>query len=152
MKDFLRSRIPSRPGEVVNQEGVVIGSHDGLDAVTIGQRHGFHIRTPGGPWYASAKEEKKDRLIVVAGHDHPALYASKARVNGIHWIANPLEVDTRGVSVAVRYRQEATSVEILAATVSTCHVIFKKPVFALAPGQSAVFYKGQECLGGGIIN
>lgn len=151
MKDFLRSRIPSRPGEVVNQDGVVIGSHDGLDVVTIGQRHGFRVRIPGGPWYAAAKDEKKDLLIVVAGHDHPALYASGARVGGIHWIADSLNVDARGVSVAVRYRQEATPVEIVAATASTCRLIFKKPVFALAPGQSAVFYKGQECLGGGVI-
>ncbi len=151
MKDFLRSRIPSRPGNVVDQDGEVIGSHDGLDAVTIGQRHGFTVRASGGPWYAAAKDERKHHLIAVLGHAHPALYASEARVSGIHWIANAVSTGDRGISVTVRYRQEATPVRIVSATKTSRCLEFYEPVFALAPGQSAVFYRGQECLGGGVI-
>lgn len=151
MKDFLRSRIKSIPGDVVTLEGKKIGSHDGLDAVTIGQRHGFAVQISGGPWYAASKDLKKNTLIVVPGHDHPALYASNARVSGIHWIANPIQEQSRGISVAVRYRQAAVPVTIRSVSSASMKIDFQEPVFAIAPGQSAVFYKGEECLGGGII-
>lgn len=153
MRDFLRSRIPSRSGDVVDPDGATIGSHDGLDSVTIGQRHGFSVRASfGGPWYAAAKDEKRNRLVAVPGRHHPALYASEARIDNIHWIADSVEVGHRGISVAVRYRQPAVPVRIVSVTKNSCRLEFREPVFALAPGQSAVFYRGQECLGGGVID
>lgn len=145
MKDFLRTRISSKPGDVVDPNGLVIGHHDGLDGVTIGQRHGFYAK--GGPWYAAAKDGAANCLVVVPGREHPLLYVSEARVEDLHWISKPPKTD-RGLSCAVRYRQDAVSVAFDA---KEGRVRFKKPVFAVAPGQSAVFYKGDECLGGGII-
>jgi tRNA-specific 2-thiouridylase len=153
MKDFLRSRIKTKPGDVVTLEGKRIGSHDGLDAVTIGQRHGFSVSASGGPWYAVSKDIKKNKLVVVQGHDHPALYSINAKVSGIHWIADVKGTlnGKRDISVAVRYRQDAVDAKILSANKQSISLEFEEPVFALAPGQSAVFYRKDECLGGGII-
>jgi tRNA-specific 2-thiouridylase len=151
MKDFLRSRIPSRPGSVETLEGKKIGSHDGLDAVTIGQRHGFSVSVSGGPWYAASKDSTRNVLIAVPGREHPALYATKAKIGDLHWIVSPVHEGDRGISVSVRYRQSAVRAEICNTSSQRVSVVFKEPVFALAPGQSAVFYKGIECLGGGIV-
>jgi len=150
MKEFLRSRIPSVPGDVVDEKGTVVGRHEGLDAVTIGQRHVFTVRNAStGPWYAAMKDVKKNHLIVVRGRNHPLLYAKEVRVTDLHWIAGaPASKDH--LAVEVRYRQEPEKCSIKKSG-SDVQVSFHKPVFAAAPGQSAVFYKGQECLGGGII-
>lgn len=152
MKDFLRTRIPSKAGEVVDLEGNCIGMHEGLDAVTIGQRHGFHITASGKkePWYASSKNVAQNQLVAVQGREHPALYRDTAVVQDLHWIANSVNDAQKNISVAVRYRQEPTPASVVKKG-NGIHVYFRKPVFAIAPGQSAVFYSGKECLGGGII-
>lgn len=150
MKDFLRSRIPSRPGDVVDEDGVVIGKHDGLDAVTIGQRHGFLISsTRGKTWYAAKKDIASNHLVVVSGRHHPLLYANTATVDDLHWISNPPASKAR-LSAVIRYRQEPVPVDIVLQKKDVT-LSFHEPVFALASGQSAVLYKGDECLGGGII-
>lgn len=151
MKDFLRSRINSVPGDVVTLEGKKVGTHDGLDAVTIGQRHGFHVSAQGGPWYAAMKDLRANALIVVPGRSHEALYATQATVRGVSWIAEPLLSKKRLITVSVRYRQASVPVEVLSASKHLVKLKFKTPVFAVASGQSAVFYRGNECLGGGII-
>jgi tRNA-uridine 2-sulfurtransferase len=191
MTDFLRTRIPSKPGDVVDPNCHVIGRHDGLDSVTIGQRHGFQVtqaiglpgdqagsdrsvgrpaaRPPGrpSPWYAAAKDPATNCLMVVPGREHPALYASEAIVTDLHWVTGESPAGKRGLSAIVRYRQDAVPVRVEEDPVGADGVRpernmtdvhkekiilhFKKPVFAVAPGQSAVIYKGSECLGGGII-
>jgi len=158
MKDFLRTRIPSKPGDVVDPNGTVIGRHDGLDAVTIGQRHGFRIRAQGAgrraqssiPWYAAAKDLKSNCLVVVPGREHPSLYSKDAYVSDLHWIAERPDAKCQTLKAAVRYRQEPVSISI-AYQRGNLHIKFRHPVFAVAPGQSAVIYKGAECLGGGVI-
>ena len=150
MKDFLRTRIPSKPGNVIDPNGIEIGSHQGLDSVTIGQRHGFSVRIPGGPWYAAGKDLQTNCLIAVPGREHEMLYGSQAVIGDLHWIDRRPVSGARGISVAVRYRQEPIPVDIRFSKGGVI-VDFRKPVFAIAPGQSAVFYKGKECLGGGII-
>jgi tRNA-specific 2-thiouridylase len=166
MTDFLRTRIPSKPGDVVDPNGRVIGRHDGLDSVTIGQRHGFYIgqaSRPAGqkasgqinesatPWYASAKDPATNCLMVVPGREHPALYASEAIVTDLHWVTGESQVGKRGLSAVVRYRQDAVPVRVESQERGKVILHFKKPMFAVAPGQSAVIYKGSECLGGGVI-
>ncbi len=148
MKDFLRTRIPSRPGSVTDPNGLVIGAHDGLDGVTIGQRHGFQAK--GGPWYAAAKDPVSNCLVVVPNREHPLLYVRNARIGDPHWVTGRAPASDRGISCAVRYRQKDVPVTI-DLRAKKMDIQFQKPVFAVAPGQSAVFYKGQECLGGGII-
>ncbi len=150
MTAFLRTRIPSKPGNVVDPNGTVIGSHDGLDGVTIGQRHGFRVTIGGGPWYAAAKEIDSGCLVAVPGHDHPMLYTTSATISDVHWISTAPVTD-RHLSVAVRYRQADVPVSLKAGKRQTYQATFQTPVFAVAPGQSAVFYQNEECLGGGLI-
>lgn len=165
MTKFLRTRIPSKPGNVVDPNGRVIGRHAGLDSVTVGQRHGFSVSQPvpsngiRGPWYAAVKDPATNCLMVAPGRGNPALYASEAAVGDLHCPSLSLGVTRaarwlsgqRGLSVSVRYRQEAAPVSVKAAGRGKVRLVFKKPVFAVAPGQSAVIYKGKECLGGGVI-
>jgi tRNA-uridine 2-sulfurtransferase len=150
MAAFLRTRIPSKPGLVTDPNGAVIGCHDGLDAVTIGQRHGFKIEIGGGPWYAAAKDPDSNCLVAVPGREHPLLYAESAKIADIHWIAGEPK-DAGRLSIAVRYRQDAVPAKVILGRKGNAEAIFRAPVFAVAPGQSAVIYRGTECLGGGVI-
>ncbi len=152
MTSFLRTRIHSKPGDVTDPNGKIIGHHEGLDSATIGQRHGFRVTVGGGPWYAAAKDIASNCLIAVPGREHALLYSMKATIKDIHWIAGPPSPKGR-ITIAVRYRQEAVpaTLAMKRVTTSRADVTFSSPVFAVAPGQSAVIYRGEECLGGGII-
>ena len=151
MNAFLRTRIPSKPGSVVDPNGRIIGAHDGLDSVTIGQRHGFHVVQPGGPWYAAGKDPSSNCLVAVAGREHPMLYTRTATMSDLHWITKRPSALTFGLQAVVRYRQDAVPCRLTHHRNGTVTIRFRKPVFALAAGQSAVIYRGQECLGGGVI-
>jgi tRNA-uridine 2-sulfurtransferase len=151
MNAFLRTRIPSKPGSVVDPNGRVIGNHDGLDSVTIGQRHGFQVIQPGGPWYAAAKDPSSNCLVAVPGREHPLLYVRSAIMGDVHWIAKKPSASSFGLKAVVRYRQDAVSCRLTHHRNGTVTIQFRKPVFALAAGQSGVIYRGQECLGGGVI-
>jgi len=150
MNAFLRTRIPSKPGNVTDPNGNIIGSHKGLDSVTIGQRHGFSINTSGTPWYAAAKDPASNCLVAVPGRKHSLLYQKSTTIDDVHWITGRAPRTSFRVSATVRYRQSATSCRLIK-NATALAVRFAKPVFAVAPGQSCVFYRGQECLGGGII-
>ena len=150
MQDFLRTRIPSTPGEITDADGTGIGSHEGLDGFTIGQRAGIRVSRGALPWYVAEKDLKQNRLIVVQGEDHPMLYRSETDVRDLHWtrgLAPSLPLDCE---VQVRYRQDPVRCVIPVQTGIHLRVEFKTPVKAVTPGQSAVFYQGEECLGEGL--
>ena len=156
MPEFLRKKIPSKPGDIVDGDGAVIGTHDGLDAFTIGQRTGIKIASAAEPWYVAEKDRSENRLIVVQGSEHPRLFRMQAPVRDLHWTRGvepklPMEVD-----VQVRYRQNPTKATLAVARARVAagivlHLDFHSPVKAVAPGQSAVFYDGDIVLGGGVI-
>ena len=122
---------------------------------TIGQRKGLGIG--GGysdnndPWYVVEKDMKKNKLIVCQGKDNPSLYSSKIIVTQLHWITNIIPNEKQELAAKIRYRQkdQACAVELIKN--KSAIVSFNKPIFAAAAGQSIVFYKNEECLGGGII-
>ena len=157
MAEFLRKRIPSKPGEIVDEKGRVLGAHQGLDAYTIGQRQGILVSKGEDAWYVAEKDTESNRLIVVQGSEHPLLFRSDAVVGDLHW--------TRGVpsrmplrcAVQVRFRQEPVGAQLIAPkgvmnhALTELRIVFGRPVKAIAPGQSAVFYAGDECLGGGVL-
>jgi tRNA-specific 2-thiouridylase len=143
-KEFLRMRNPSIPGDIVDAVGNVIGKHDGLDGYTIGQRQGIHVSKDGKAWYVAAKNRKLNQIIIVPDREHPLLYSAKSRVENIH-LLNELPPDGR-IQAVIRYHSESVP-----ATLVGSELMFDKPVWALAPGQSAVFYLGEECLGGGFL-
>ena len=151
--EFLRLRIPSRPGEIVTTDGRVLGRHDGLDAYTIGQRQGLRVSEDQSSWYVATKDRTKNQLIVVPDHDHPLLFTYETRVKDLHWTCRvPVAIgESCEVEVAIRYRQTPERATLTLVDPDTLTLSFSAPVWALAPGQSAVFYQGTECLGGGIL-
>ncbi|MFO0764491.1 MAG: tRNA methyl transferase PRC-barrel domain-containing protein [Patescibacteria group bacterium] len=151
--DFLRKKNEARPGAIVDKDGKKLGEHDGLDAYTIGQRHGLFVTKENKSWYVAKKNLAKNELIVVNDREDPLMYSSEALLRNVHWTTgrHPLEEGGKGVRCAIRYRQTP-----MAATIKQegeyWRLRFAEPVWALAPGQSAVLYAGDECLGGGFLD
>ena len=147
---FLRKKIKERPGEIVTIEGKVVGRHDGLDAFTIGQRQGLLVSKDREAWYVAAKDREKNQILVVPKRDHPLLFKKTATINDVNWITGK-PPDRHRVDVMIRYRQKPEIARLFKLHDHRYKLEFKHPVWALAPGQSAVLYQGKECLGGGFI-
>ena len=151
--NFLRDFIPKNSGPIMTASGKKIGDHDGLSFYTIGQRHGIGIGG-GTPYYVAAKEPATNTLIVSEGNIDPALYKKEIEISDLNWI-NPfqgLPLESLECEARIRYRQPLQKCRIqLGNPVSKLRVVFDEPQRAVTPGQSAVFYKDEEMLGGGII-
>ena len=149
VKDFLKKFIPSRPGPILNQgETSPVGWHDGAEYFTIGQRHGLDIKRGDGPYFVCAKDVKKN--IIYVTKTETGLNGRQAVVKNLNWLADAeLPIAT---AVKIRYRTKAVAADIERnGSLKTVLVKFRQPARAIAPGQSAVFYRGQQVLGGGII-
>lgn len=155
--DFLSRYLPAQPGNIETPEGIVIGQHQGLMYHTLGQRKGLHIggqKGGGGneqPWYVAEKDLKRNVLIAVQGAEHPLLKSVGLIASQLHWVSRqPLTEETR-CSVKTRYRQQDIACTLIPIDDESVKVLFDEPQVAVTPGQSAVFYSGDICLGGGII-
>ncbi len=152
-REFLGRYLPSRPGPILDDRGKQVGEHIGLAFYTLGQRKGIgiggHRDSRGEPWYVARKELEANALIVVQGHDHPWLLSQTLQGQDVHWIGPPPEPGRR-YGVKARYRQSDAAAT---ATVSAggLRIDFEAPQWAVTPGQSAVVYDGEVCLGGGVI-
>ena len=154
--DFLARWLPTKVGSIETPEGQVLGEHRGLAWHTIGQRQGLGIggiRDAGdAPWFVAAKCAERNALIVVQGKHHPMLYAQALRGEQLHWISGqppshaPLDCLCR-----LRHRQPLQACTVVEYDSGQCRVRFAAPQRAITPGQSAVFYLGDECLGGCIV-
>lgn len=142
MKSFLSSAIKPKPGRILHVDGRDLGAHDGAAYYTIGQRHGLDIKEGGGPYFVVKKDMHTNTITVGGERD---LYASRARVTGIHWIGSKPTADVP-LQAKIRYRTEA-----VAAVLRGSMLTFRRPVRAVAPGQSVVFYRGSVVLGGAIL-
>lgn len=155
--DFLGRYLPAQPGNIETPEGEVIGQHQGLMYHTLGQRKGLHIggRKGGGgneePWFVGEKDLERNVLIAVQGKDHPMLKSEGLLASQLHWVDREPIRDVMKCTVKTRYRQEDIPCTIIPIDDENIKVIFDKPQIAVTPGQSAVFYKDDVCLGGGII-
>lgn len=149
--EFLKTRLDMTPGDIVDAAGTVVGTHEGLARYTVGQRHGMRQR--GGPsWYVAAKDLATNRLVVVDRDDHPLLFSTDIAVTDLHWTRGDEPTGSLDVEVQVRYRQDPLPATLSAGgDISTVGVHFHRPVKTAAPGQSAVFYRKNECFGGGVI-
>ena len=154
-REFLTRYLPAQPGDIETPEGRVIGRHHGLMYHTLGQRKGLGIggRQDAGeePWYAAAKDLERNVLIAVQGHDHPLLYSRRLRAGQLHWIAGTPPPIPLPCTAKVRYRQADQACTLSTVDGSHGDVVFDEAQRAVTPGQSVVFYQGDECLGGGII-
>ena len=154
-KDFLARYLPARPGNIRTVDGDIIGRHDGLMYHTLGQRKGLGIGGVKGAsedaWYVVEKDLVNNELIVAQGHDHSALLSTGLIAQQLHWVdRQPIREPLR-CTVKTRYRQTDVPCIIEPIDDESIKVIFDEPQIAVTPGQSAVFYLNEVCLGGGII-
>lgn len=154
MHEFLRKRIAPTPGDIVDEHGKVLGTHDGLDAYTIGQRHGLHVSAGQKSWYVVAKRPETNQLVIVSDREHPLLYSTHATLEDLHWTegAPPCELgESVELQLVCRYRQAPLNITLTRNASQTAEIYFHEPAWAIAAGQSAVIYDGEVCLGGGIF-
>lgn len=156
-KDFLKQYLPAQAGEIVTDEGVVVGRHDGLMYYTLGQRGGIGIgglkNQAEGAWFVLAKDMSKNQLIIGQGHDHPLLQSQTLWSEPIDWVAGVSPVPTEGLrcTAKTRYRQPDQACTVYPDVAGGVRVVFDQPQRAVTPGQSVVFYQDELCLGGGVI-
>jgi tRNA-uridine 2-sulfurtransferase len=153
--EFLAQYLPAQPGEIETAEGRKVGEHRGLMYYTLGQRQGLRI---GGrndasedAWYVADKDLRRNVLVVVQGHDHPALLRSELLASQLSWVAGAPPAAEFECTSKVRYRQHDQDCKVRVLAGSRCAVEFADPQRAVTPGQYVVFYRGEECLGGGVI-
>jgi len=154
-RDFLQRYLPARPGEIHSLDGQVLGTHHGLMYHTIGQRQGLGIGGLAGraeaPWYVVDKDLERNVLLVAQGNDHPALFRSALYVGRTYWVSGaPPSLPLR-CAAKVRYRQPDQDCRLQALSADCYRVDFDRPQRAITPGQAVVFYQGDRCLGGGVI-
>ena len=151
-KDFLSTYLKPNPGNMVDIHGTLIGQHDGLMYYTLGQRQGLNIGGAGEAWYVAGKDISSNELLVVQGHNHPAMHTQRVVANGMDWVsATPPTVGTT-LSAKTRYRQHDHTCTIVAIDDNQITVEFEQPQRAVTPGQALVFYDGRHCLGGATIH
>lgn len=154
-KAFLSEYLLNKPGAIVSTENRVLGQHDGLMFYTIGQRQGLKIggqkHTPEAPWYVVTKDIINNQLVVTQNKNHPGLAAKKLSCNNVHWIADEEPDLTRNYTAKIRYRQHDQLCMITTQDHNLFTVEFAESQWAITPGQSVVFYAGDNCLGGGTI-
>ncbi|MEM7407881.1 MAG: tRNA 2-thiouridine(34) synthase MnmA [Pseudomonadota bacterium] len=159
-RDFLSRFLASEHGPVETPEGEVIGEHQGAAFYTLGQRHGLGIGgrrgSSGEPWYVYAKDMSRNCVRVVQGHDHPLLFSRSLVAEEMNWVRGPRDWLASGATcfratAKTRYRQRDADCVVHLSEDATVRLDFDIPQRAVTPGQSAVIYMGDECLGGGII-
>lgn len=154
-KTFLQRYLPAQPGEIWSEDGECIGEHDGLMYYTIGQRQGLHIGGLAGrgeaPWYVIEKDLPQNRLVVAQGAEHPKLYQIQLHAVQSHWISGQPPRQYFECMAKIRYRQNDQACSVSIDSTDLCRVQFSQPQRAVTPGQSIVFYQGNVCLGGAVI-
>jgi len=154
VREFLAQRIPQKEGNIVNQDGKIIGKHAGAWYYTLGQRHGLNIGG-GTPYYVSEKNVQNNTITVNEGRENKKNYKLSLTLSDIHWVSKKPKLPL-SYSAKIRYQQpdQRCFIEEIPQSHSgtaRLKVTFNKPQFAITPGQSCVIYKKNMVLGGGII-
>ncbi|MBT9506369.1 tRNA 2-thiouridine(34) synthase MnmA [Rhodoferax sp.] len=160
-RDFLNRYIAREPGPIKDEKGRTIGQHVGLSFYTLGQRQGLGIggikakgaQKGGGehaPWFVARKDLEKNILWVVQGHDHPWLQSHTLTAQDASWVAGTAPAGGE-FAAKTRYRQADAPCTLAPGAGNAFSLTFPEPQWAVTPGQSAVLYDGEVCLGGGVI-
>ncbi len=153
-RDFLQTYLPAQKGDIYTDDGQKIGTHDGLMYYTIGQRGGIGIGGVSGrpeePWFVLHKDLEKNRLIVGQGHDHAMLQSTELTAYKLDWVTDAPKSGAK-LTAKTRYRQPDQTCTVYIEN-DKVRAVFDKPQRAVTLGQSAVFYDGDVCLGGGVID
>lgn len=149
---FLKTYLPAQGGDMVDESGKVVGHHEGLMYYTLGQRRGLGIGGGGNGqrWFVIEKDVKHNRLIVSQGEDD-RLYTPRAEASEATWISGEAPGAEIECMVRLRHRQPLQKCRIQISG-ENVHMEFDRPQRAVTPGQSAVFYQGDVCLGGAIVD
>jgi len=152
-REFLARYIPTSPGDIVAANGEFLGRHRGLAFYTLGQRGGLEIGGRAGKqedaWYVAGKDLARNELVAVQGHDHPLLVSHALATGPCNWLVQPARLEFAS-QIKVRYRQADQECRV-AVRDGAALVHFAQPQRAVTPGQFAVLYDGERCLGGGVI-
>lgn len=156
-KNFLSEFLPAMGGNIVTADGRIVGKHSGLMYYTIGQRSGLGLggnQSSCAPWFVVGKNLQKNELIVEQGYDSDLLYASSLDASEVSFFTGlPSNDTTIHCTAKFRYRQPDVAVTMnYNKANNTVHVEFDELARAVTPGQAIVFYDGEECLGGAIID
>jgi tRNA-specific 2-thiouridylase len=160
-REFLNRYLANAPGPIKDDRGRTVGEHVGLSFYTLGQRKGIGIGglkergSKGGsdhaPWFVARKDMAANTLYVAQGHEHPWLQSHTLAADDVSWVAGPALSPGR-YSAKTRYRQADAACTLESPTASDFTLTFDAPQWAATPGQSAVLYDGEVCLGGGVIS
>ncbi len=159
-REFLATYVDGTPGDMLDPQGRVVGRHIGLSFYTLGQRQGLGIGgvSEGGgthaPWYVAHKRQADHSLHVVQGHDHPWLLSPWLQADDVSWVAGQAPYAGAALGAKTRYRQADAACrfsEVATSAATAFRLDFDQPQWAVTPGQSAVLYDGEVCLGGGVI-
>ncbi|PIY27718.1 MAG: tRNA 2-thiouridine(34) synthase MnmA [Comamonadaceae bacterium CG_4_9_14_3_um_filter_60_33] len=161
-REFLNRYIAKEPGPIKNDKGHTIGEHVGLSFYTLGQRQGLGIGglkakgAPRGggdhaPWFVARKDMAHNALWVVQGHDHPWLLSKELVAQDGSWVAGEAPT-AQALAAKTRYRQADAPCQLHMQSLDAFNLNFSAPQWAVTPGQSAVLYDGEVCLGGGTIS
>ena len=160
-REFLNRYISREPGPIKDPRGRTLGQHQGLSFYTLGQRQGLGIggvkdkrAVRGGgdhePWFVARKDIVSNTLWVVQGHGHPWLQSAALDADDASWVAGSAPA-AGAYAAKTRYRQADSACSLAASANGEFHLDFSQPQWAVTPGQSAVLYDGEVCLGGGVI-
>ena len=149
--EFLSNYLPAQPGNIVDTDGNILGKHDGLMYHTIGQRRGLGIGGEGEAWFVCGKDLEKNELIVCQGKNNPLLFSNRLLASEFSTFTNkkiPTEFDC---TAKFRYRQQDINAHVKVLDDDHVEVTYD-PTKAVTPGQAAVFYMGEVCIGSAIID
>lgn len=153
---FLAEYLPAQPGAIRAVDGRLLGQHEGLVFYTLGQRKGLGIGgradATGEPWYVVHKELGTNTLYVGEGVDHPLLFSRRLEASQASWVAGAPPAKRFRCAAKTRYRQPDQPCAVEQLDDDRFAVAFDRPQRAVTPGQSVVFYDGDVCLGGAVID
>lgn len=150
IREFLEQFVTTVPGAIIEQNGATIGQHDGALFYTIGQRHGLNVGG-GLPYYVVGKDMAKNEVYVTTDLQDERLWRRELHLTDLRLINNDDIAAMSGLKVRTRYRAPLVGITNIEKTASGVKIVLDDEVRAITPGQSAVFYADDRCLGGGIV-